>query len=347
MKRWLIRIAVGLLALVVILVAGGAAWEAISRRAVRRDIPPTGKLVDIGGRRIHVDCRGTGTPTVVLIHGLDNGGALSWSAVHDSIAATTRTCAYSRAGIMWSDPGPALVTAKGIADDLHAALEKGGEHPPFVLVAHSLGGPLSLTYTQHYGDQVAGIVMVDIAHPDELGKLEKVAPKIRGAGADLTRWIDRLSWTGVLRLLTLNAEAKPNESAASARAKAAYLPRSTAAMLKETLAFPALLDEAGTFRTLGDRPLVILTATKPLTPLERSFQELTEAKAAEFKEIWRQLHVDATHWSTRSRQVLVPDASHYIQYDRPDVVIAAARSVIDSVRVAPGDSTAPSSPLRR
>jgi len=287
---------------------------------------------------MHLDCRGTGSPTVVLIHGLDNGGALSWSAVHDSIAATARTCAYSRAGIMWSDPGPATVTGKAMADDLHAALERGGEHPPFVIVAHSLGGPLSLVYTKHFGDQVAGFVMVDMAHPDELGRLEKVSPKIRTAGAELTRWIDRLAWTGAVRLLIMNGEARPNEDTAIARAKAAYLPTSIEAMLKETLAFPALLDEAGTFRTLGDRPLVILTATKPFTPIERSLQELSEEKATEFKDIWRQLHVEALQWSTRSRQVLVPDASHYIQYDRPDLVVAAARSVIDSVREAPNAS---------
>ena len=70
----------------------GAVWEQVQRRAAARRFPPQGTLVDIGGRKIQLDCRGSGSPTVVLIHGLDTGGALSWSAVHDSIARTTRTC---------------------------------------------------------------------------------------------------------------------------------------------------------------------------------------------------------------------------------------------------------------
>jgi len=109
--------------------------------------PLQGKLVDIGGRRIQLDCRGTGSPIVIFESGLDINGSLSWSAVHDEIAKTTRACAYSRAGIMWSDPKDGPQNAKTIAEDLHAALAAAGEKPPFVLVGHSLGGPYIMTYT--------------------------------------------------------------------------------------------------------------------------------------------------------------------------------------------------------
>ena len=142
-----LKLFLGLLALFALILVVGAVWEQVQRRAAVRRFPPQGTLVDIGGRKIQLDCRGSGSPTVVLIHGLDTGGSLSWSAVHDSIARTTRTCAYSRAGIMWSDPTPAF-TPIGMAEDLHAALNAGGEKPPFVLVGHSLGGPISLLYTR-------------------------------------------------------------------------------------------------------------------------------------------------------------------------------------------------------
>src|SRR5688572_8575029 len=108
MLKWLRRIGLGFVALVLLLVSVGAAYEAMGRRNARRDFPPPGRLVDIGGRRIHLDCRGTGSPIVVLEAGLDTRGSLAWGTVHDSIAKTTRTCAYSRAGIMWSDPTPGL-----------------------------------------------------------------------------------------------------------------------------------------------------------------------------------------------------------------------------------------------
>src|SRR6476660_9508600 len=144
MNKWLGRIALVLVVIVAIVILFGAGYETIGRRNAARDFPPPGKLVDIGGRRIQLDCRGTGSPTVVFEAGLDMGGSLSWYGVHDSIAKTTRACAYSRAGIMWSDPVSGAQTGKGIAYDLHAALDKGGELPPYVLVAHSLGGPYTM-----------------------------------------------------------------------------------------------------------------------------------------------------------------------------------------------------------
>src|SRR5689334_25308998 len=101
------RIGLGVLAIIALALGVGSGYEAIGRSRAARDFPPPGKLVDIGGRRIQLDCRGTGTPTVVFEDGLDMGGSLSWFGVHDSIAKTTRACAYSRAGIMWSEIGRA------------------------------------------------------------------------------------------------------------------------------------------------------------------------------------------------------------------------------------------------
>ena len=121
--------------------------------------------MDIGGRRIQIDCRGTGSP-VVVFESNDLWGSLSWSAVQDSVAATTRACSYSRAGILWSDPGAGLRDDKVIAFDLHAVLERAGERPPFVLVGQSLAGLYAVSYTQYFGAEVAGLVLVDPAHPD-------------------------------------------------------------------------------------------------------------------------------------------------------------------------------------
>ena len=131
--------------------------------------------------------------------GLDIGGSLSWTAVHDSIARTSRTCAYSRAGIMWSDPGPD-VTARGVAEDLHAALEKAGEKPPFVMVGHSLGGPYIMTYTKQFGDQVAGVVMVDASHPDQLKPFKPIAPAAAEVSLTPLKIEAAIGWTGILRL---------------------------------------------------------------------------------------------------------------------------------------------------
>ncbi|HJP59587.1 MAG TPA: hypothetical protein VJ865_06295, partial [Gemmatimonadaceae bacterium] len=104
MKKWLSRIGLAVVGIIALVVLTGAGYEVAGRRSAAREFPPPGKLVDIGGRRIQLDCRGSGTPIVVFESGLDMNGSLSWYSVHDSIAKQTRACAYSRAGVMWSDP---------------------------------------------------------------------------------------------------------------------------------------------------------------------------------------------------------------------------------------------------
>lgn len=332
MKRWLGRIALGLVGLVILLVLIGSTWERSQRSAAAEKYPPQGKLVDIGGRMMQIDCRGEGTPTVVLVHGLDTFGSLAWTAVHDSIAKTTRTCAYSRAGITWSDAGPD-VTAKGVAEDLHATLEKAGEKAPFVLVGHSLGGPYIMTYTKYFGDQVAGLVMVDASHPDQLKRFASIAPAAASPSLTGMKIAAALGWTGLVRYETRNAlTLMPHQDSAGVRAANAYVSTSLVGAMKEMTALGAILDEAGTIRSVGNRPLVVLTAMMPMTAAEKKALKVSDEKAKEFKDTWNAMHDDEASWSTRSQHIVLTDATHYVQFFRPDVVISATRSVVDSVR---------------
>jgi pimeloyl-ACP methyl ester carboxylesterase len=331
MKKWIGRIALGLTAIVVLIVITGATYEAIGRRSAARDYPVPGKLVDIGGRRIQLDCRGTGSPTVVFESGLDLGGSMSWYGVHDSIARTTRACAYSRAGIMWSDPVNGAQSGKGVAFDLHAALDKGGERPPYVLVAHSLGGPYSMIYTKYFGQEVAGLVFVDASHPDQVTRRSNLTSWTLGDATKSLRLPARLSRFGLVRKFAA-ADSAPPEPAYAVRATAAYASTSLAGNLKEVDAFDETLAEAGTLRQLGDRPLFVLTATKPMAAADRKSMKMSEAQAAEYEARWVQMQNEEASWSSRSQHQLVPESGHYIQFEKPAVVIAAVRSVVDSVR---------------
>jgi pimeloyl-ACP methyl ester carboxylesterase len=274
---------------------------------------------------------------VVLVSGLDINGAAAWSAVHDSIAGTARTCAYSRAGIMWSDPSPDPVSAKGVADDLHATLTRAGERAPFVLVGHSLGGPYIMTYTREHGADVAGLVMVDASHPDQMQRMATIAPAAADPSAAVApiKVAAALSWTGLARVATRLSPPMKNQSEANARAISAYASHSLDGALKEMDALAAIFAEAGTFRQLGDRPLFVLTAMQPMTAGERATLELSEEQGKAFKALWRTMQEEEAAWSSRSQHRLLEDASHYIQYDRPDAVIEAVRAVVDSVRATP------------
>ena len=334
MRKWIGRIAIVIAGIVSLGILTGASYEVIGRRRAARDYPAPGKFVDVGGRRIQIDCRGSGTPTVVFESGLDLSGSLSWVGVHDSIAKTTRACAYSRAGIMWSDPTDGAQTGTKIADDLHTALTNAGERPPYVLVAHSLGGPYAMIYTKYFGSDVAGLVFVDASHPDQVSRMKDLTPFSLMNATKPLRIASHFSDIGFVRKMAA-VDSAPPQPASAAKATAAYTSTSLPAMLKEVDAFSGTLAEAGTFRQLGDRPLFVLTAAKPMSKEDMTQMKMNTTQATEYQARWTQMQNEEAAWSSRSQHQLVPESGHYIQFEKPAVVIAAVRSVIDSVRAEP------------
>jgi pimeloyl-ACP methyl ester carboxylesterase len=330
--RWTKRLLTGVAVLLLVALAVGTIWEQIAWRRTLANHPAPGRLVDIGGRRMQIDCRGTGAPVVVFEAGLDVGGALSWSLVHDSIAQRTRACAYSRAGINWSDPSPAPHNAVTIATDLHALLGAAGEKPPYVMVGHSLGGPYIMSFTKRYGADVAGLVFVDASHPDQIKRLAAVLGRTPEASLWWLKAAASLSWTGLVRAASglLKSDKMSPEGEAAMQG---YLPRSLGQMLLEQESMDSTMAEAGSFRSLGDRPVVVLTSMKPMPATTIKAFKISQETANQFKQEWLKLHDEEASWSSRSRHESVADAGHYIQAERPDVVIRAVREVVDSVRV--------------
>jgi pimeloyl-ACP methyl ester carboxylesterase len=150
--KWLKRVA----ALLLLLILGGVAAEKFAESRV-----PTapGRLVDLGGRKLHLRCQGAGTPTVILsASGLSS--TLEWDALLPKIPR--RVCAYDRAGMGWSDPAPRQ-TAGEVVADLHTALQTAGERAPFILVGHSAGGVVVRAYQKRHPDEVSGLILVDTA----------------------------------------------------------------------------------------------------------------------------------------------------------------------------------------
>ncbi len=329
MKRILRILGLGIAGIIVLAVVVGACTEFVARHRAESEYPAPGRLVDIGGRRIQIDCRGNGSPTVVMEAGLEANGSLAWSAVHDSVARTTRACAYSRAGIMWSDPAPGAFEPKRIADDLHAALAKVGEPPPYVMVGHSLGGPYIMLFTATYPSDVAGLVFVDASHPDQVKRFQAV----RAADPSMMTMdvLSALSWTGIDRFFAPR-NLPPGWPASMAGPRRAWFPTSMPELVAESHGLDSTLAAAGRMRTLGDRPLVVLTATKPYSAQLVKQMGISTAQAAQMQAIWQSLHDDEASWSSHSRHQLVPNATHYIQFDRPDVVIGAVREVVSEVR---------------
>src|SRR6266542_5891029 len=165
--------------LVVVLALAAVACSSASATRTDADQPGSpgqGRLVDVGGRRLFLECRGTGTPPVVFVAGLGDSGDKAWRTLWDQVVRSTRACVYDRAGLGRSDPSPNTATYQGAVDDLHALLRRAHIPGPYLLVGHSLGGLLARLYAHDHPADVAGVVLLDGTPVDWFPTVQRLLP---------------------------------------------------------------------------------------------------------------------------------------------------------------------------
>jgi pimeloyl-ACP methyl ester carboxylesterase len=256
--RWLRRALLwSLLAFLVALLIG-AIYQAIATQIDQRAaLPAPGEMVDVGEHRLHLNCLGQGSPTVVLDAGWGYT-SVEWSGwVQPEVAEHTRVCAYDRAGMGWSEPEPGPPNATQTADELHALLQEAGEEGPYVLAGHSLGGLYSRIYAERYPEEVAGMVLVDSSHPNQF----------EGSGLVLT--INRvvgvlgplIAQTGIPRVFNLypsNPELPPLQREQSDSLY--YTTAHQVAVFEEMGTIPDSMEKARGRGTIGEKPLMVVSA---------------------------------------------------------------------------------------
>ena len=164
------------------------------------EIPP-GQLIDVGTHRLHLHCVGQGLPTVVFDAAL-GGSSLSWTLVHPAVARFTRACTYDRAGFGWSDAGPLPRTAGRIADELHQLLRRGEVPGPYVLVGHSYGGLVMRLMAARHKEDVAGLVLIEPAVPEEWATPTAEQHALIRRGVRLCRYGVGAARSGIPRAVT-------------------------------------------------------------------------------------------------------------------------------------------------
>jgi pimeloyl-ACP methyl ester carboxylesterase len=248
-----------------------------------------GELVDVGGRRLYIECIGSGRPTVLLEAGF-GGTSQNWTDVLPELGRTTRTCAYDRAGLGASDAIPGVHDAGDEIKDFERLLDRARIEPPYVLVGHSYGGLLVRLFTRAHPDQTGGVVLVDAVGRDDwrrgfAGWPKSLAPKLRRAWAEpITEGVDR-------------------------RASAALASR---------------------IRTVGDKPLVVITAARE----REQYGEFPPSLYRRAVRFWRLLQTELASLSTDHAHVVALRSDHFIQRadEQPVVVTRAIQAVVRAAR---------------
>ena len=311
------------LLLVIYLSLIGFGYQFLQTKLDDNKYSPPGKLVDIGGYRLHIQSAGTGQPTVILDAGM-GASSIDWFLVQSEIAKFTRVCAYDRAGYGWSDAGPNPRTSQQIVNELHTLLETAKIPPPYILVGHSFGGINLRLYANQYPDEVAGIVLVDASHEEQMQKLSPIPFQLK-----LASFIDKMMTPfGVSRFLITKTYGdllkdfpdpiKKVYIAKLTTTKSLWTRHSEADSFEESL--KQLQDTAS--RT-ENKPLIVISAGLAPDPSH----QLPE----EFWETWQILQKDLVKKSTQGQQIIAHKSGHLIPWNQPEIIVEAVRQLWEQV----------------
>jgi pimeloyl-ACP methyl ester carboxylesterase len=323
-KSWQARLLAILVMLAVLPIPVGVLWQAFAAPLEARRTPAPGQMVDAGGYKLHINCQGQGSPTVVLEGGIAEW-SIHWSKVAPEVARFTRVCTYDRAGLGWSESGSQPRSAQQVVSELHTLLANAGEKGPFILAAHSFWGPAARLYQQAYPDEVAGIVLVESWSPE----LFSPTPKVIEDSINTFDGLRSMAILGLVRLmdkanlLPLSAILQANllpEDQLPAFYTTAYKPSFWDTISQEYSAMPADAEAYKTLGKLGNLPLVVIQAGK------------RQPNDFPSREVWGRIQQDLAQLSTQGSLVVAENSGHSVQLQQPQVVIDALRQVFEASR---------------
>jgi pimeloyl-ACP methyl ester carboxylesterase len=318
---WLKRLALGLIAFVIALVLTGLTYQFAASKVDDRNFPPPGRLVDVGGYRMHLYCMGKGSPTVIL-DAANMGTVSNWAWVQPEIARVSRVCAYDRPDLGWSDLSPQPLDTRQNAEALHTLLNNAGEPGPYILVGHSFGGLYTRMYAEMYPDEIAGLVFIEGTLPDGLKRFGKPDVMPNAPDAEVMDATPFISHLGILRLIGFPSTdpdlPEPQKSELQAYLSSTKLAES---LKRQYHLYPTLLSQVRPLYaegSLGAIPLAVVKGSEGDGGLPE-WQELFAAQAA---------------ISTNHMIVTVEGATHASIVDRREHAMQTSAAILKILEAA-------------
>jgi pimeloyl-ACP methyl ester carboxylesterase len=297
------------------------------------------QLVDIGGRRLHIHCSGTGSPTVVF-DTYSGGSAWSWANVQPEVAKRTRACVYDRAGLGFSDPSPRPGTSENAVDDLHKLLTAAGIKPPYVLVGSAYGGMNVQLYAYRFPEEISGLVLVEAGNENATSRYERAtAGKLSQSDAMvgernkqclLHAQAGFVPGSDILAQCTMLAPPGTGRALAAAQFALTLSPDYWKAVNSERDNQRQSEYQLGEVRKpFGKLPLAVLSrGVSPYAVAGQADGALNKAVEDENKAI----QDEVAQLSSRGTHRVVPGASHRIADDKPHQVVRSIHEVLAKLK---------------
>ena len=304
----------------------------LAKRRLKKKYPPIGQLVDIGGYRLHMHIEGEGTPTIVFDSGA-GGIGLTWELVRPAISKMTRVITYDRAGLGWSDASPKPRRADVIADELHTLLQNANVEGSFILVGHSLGGVVARQFAAKYPNEVAGLVMVDSAHEQQVKHFPEALVKMVNSMKGMMGVMKLMSKLGIFALKPDLIQIGDNgnlskELVANMQGVMASSSSHAEAMIAETESVFAA--ETQPVSTLGDLPMTVIRhgqLDENAVPLSLGQQMRDNYEAA-----WQTLQAEIMSLSTQGRLIVAERSGHNIMFEQPEIIVESILEMVGKIR---------------
>ncbi|MCB1023621.1 MAG: alpha/beta hydrolase [Acidobacteria bacterium] len=278
---------------------------------------PPGEMVDVGGYKLHIKCAGPVNnsepelPTVVFEAGAGVSSPTNYW-IQEGVSKTARICVYDRAGLGWSEESGLPRDSKTINTALHTLLDKAGVKRPFVFAGHSIAGLYMRDYVERFPGEVAGIAFLDPSHPDQNEKFGFTGSQKAEQMSRINTIIfvaKLLMKTGVMEVYNPTIAGDVTSYPENIQKQIAYLSKKPANLdtaLREANDFEIAGAQAALNKSLGDLPVVVISATMPMDP-----SSLPKGVSAEkFQSTFVSLHDEIAALSTKGTHIKMETANH-------------------------------------